>query len=95
MPRPRIPRRLARSLREEIYNPAGIPLSELKQVMLHPDELEVLRLADLEGHSQAEGAASMGISRSTFQRLLQRAHRQVALALSERRALRILANQEE
>jgi predicted DNA-binding protein (UPF0251 family) len=67
----------------------------LKQVMLQPDELEALRLADLEGHSQAESAASMGISRSTFQRILQRAHRQVALALSERRALRILASQEE
>ena len=95
MPRPRIHRRLRGSLREEIYKPAGIPLADLQQVMLQPDELEALRLADLEGQSQAEGAASMGISRSTFQRILQRAHRQVALALSERRALRILASLEE
>ena len=95
MPRPRKLRRLAGSLQEEIYKPAGVALSELQQVILLPEELEALRLADLEGHSQADAAARMGISRSTFQRILQRARRQVALALVERCALRVLASEKE
>jgi len=85
--RPRKRRILSRSPRPAIYKPAGIPLDRLRQVLLLPDELEALRLADLEDFSQAEAACRMGISRSTFQRILSRAHRQVALALVEGQAL--------
>jgi len=87
MPRPRKRRRLSRSPRLAIYKPAGIPLDQLRQVRLLPEELEALRLADLENLTQLEAAARMGISRSTFQRILERAHRQVALALVEGQAL--------
>ena len=59
----------------------------LRQVSLLPEELEALRLADLEGLPQLEAARQMSISRSTFQRTLERAHRQVALALVEGQAL--------
>ena len=90
MPRPRKRRRLARSPKREIYKPASIPLESLQQVILLPEELEALRLADLDGLSQQEAAAQMGISRSTFQRILQRAHRQVALALVEGQALQLV-----
>jgi predicted DNA-binding protein (UPF0251 family) len=72
-----------------IYKPAGIPLSDLRQVLLLPEELEALHLADLEGLSQVEAAARMGVSRSTFQRILARGHRQVALALVEGCALKV------
>jgi len=89
MPRPRKRRRLARAPRREIYKPASVPLERLKQVILLPEELEALRLADLDGLSQQEAAAQMGVSRSTFQRILQRARRQVALALVEGQALRL------
>jgi predicted DNA-binding protein (UPF0251 family) len=54
-----------------------------------PEELEALRLADLEGLTQAQAAERMGISRSTFQRILDRAHRQVALTLVQGHALYI------
>jgi predicted DNA-binding protein (UPF0251 family) len=56
---------------------------------LLPEELEALRLADAKGLSQAEAAESMGISRSSLQRTLARARRQVALALVEGQALQI------
>ena len=91
MARPCKRRRLSGITRDEVYKPAGVALSELQQVALQPDELEALRLADLEGHTQADAADMMGISRSTFQRILQRARRQVVLALVERQALRLLA----
>jgi RNA polymerase sigma factor (sigma-70 family) len=80
---------LARAPRREIYKPASVPLERLQQVILLPEELEALRLADLDGLSQQEAAAQMGVSRSTFQRILQRARRQVALALVEGQALRL------
>ena len=66
-----------------------MPLEGLRQVLLLPDELEALRLAHLERLSQSEAAGRMGVSRSTFQRILERAHRQVSLALVEGQALRL------
>ena len=72
MPRPRKRRRLARRAAPGtlIYKPAGVPLEGLKRVQLLPEELEALRLADLEDLEQAQAAEQMGISRSTFQRIL-------------------------
>jgi predicted DNA-binding protein (UPF0251 family) len=87
MVRPRKRRHLSREPRPAVYKPSGVPLSNLRQVLLRADELEALRLADLEGLSQAEAAQLMGISRSTFQRTLEHAHRQAALALVEGQAL--------
>jgi predicted DNA-binding protein (UPF0251 family) len=90
VPRPRKRRFLGRQPRPVIYKPAGIPLDDLNQVRLLQEELEALRLADLEALTQHEAAEQMGISRSTFQRILSRAHRQVALALCEGHALQIV-----
>ena len=89
MVRPRKRRTISRPPRPAIYKPAGVPLEGLRQVLLLPDELEALHLAHLEGLSQNEAAGRMGISRSTFQRILERAHRQVSLALVEGQALRL------
>jgi predicted DNA-binding protein (UPF0251 family) len=88
-PRPRKRRRLARLPRTATYKPAGVPLDNLSQVLLLAEELEALRLADLEGLTQADSADQMGVSRSTFQRILARARQQVSLALVEGRALQI------
>jgi uncharacterized protein len=89
MVRPRKRRLLHRPPRPAIYKPAGVPLDGLRQILLLPEELEALRLADLENLSQAEAASQMGISRSTFQRILEHAHRQVTLALVEGQALHL------
>jgi predicted DNA-binding protein (UPF0251 family) len=89
VPRPRKRRVLTRAPRAAIYKPAGVALHDLRQVKLLPEELEALRLADLDGLTQAQAAQHMCVSRSTFQRILERAHRHVALALAEGLALRI------
>ena len=89
MPRPRKRRKLGHQPQAAIYKPAGVPLNNLRQIPLEPDELEALRLADLKGLTQEQGAQEMGISRSTFQRILARARRRVAIALVERAALRL------
>lgn len=72
-----------------IYKPVGVPLRDVDHVVLSPEELESLRLADLEGHYQEQAAAQMGVSRSTFQRTVIEARRKVAQALVEGMALQI------
>jgi predicted DNA-binding protein (UPF0251 family) len=89
VPRPRKRRTLMRAPRPAVYKPAGVPLDGLRRVTLLHEELEALRLADLEGLTQEEAAGRMGVSRSTFQRIVTRARRQVALALAEGNALEI------
>jgi predicted DNA-binding protein (UPF0251 family) len=89
VPRPRKRRILRRVPQPAIYKPAGVPLDGLRRVTLLHEELEALRLADLEGLTQAEAAQYMGISRSTFQRIVAQARRHIALALIEGHALQI------
>ena len=71
------------------FKPRAVPLAELVEVTLGMEELEALRLAHLEGLYQQEASASMGVSRATFGRVLDSAHRKVAKALVEGCALRI------
>ncbi len=89
MPRPRKRRRLWHEPQPAIFKPVGIPLRRLTQVTLLHEELEALRLADLEGRYQAESAEQLGVSRSTFQRIVVDARRKVAQALVDGAALHI------
>ena len=56
-------------------------------VRLLYEEYEAIRLKDGVGLEQAEGAAVMGLSRPTFQRILQSARTKLAAALAEGRAI--------
>jgi predicted DNA-binding protein (UPF0251 family) len=71
------------------YKPRGIPLSVLQHVNLTFDELEAIRLADLEGMYQEEAAEKMNISRQTFGRIIESAHKKIADALVNGKALSI------
>ncbi|MFT3848163.1 MAG: DUF134 domain-containing protein [Propionivibrio sp.] len=71
------------------YKPVGIPLRELDEIVLAMDELEAMRLTDLEGLYQADAAERMGISRQTIGNILNNVHRKVADALLNGKALRI------
>jgi len=64
-------------------------LSEAQIIDLTYDELEALRLVDLEGLTQEEAAERMGISRRTFWSDLKNVRRKVALALTRGYAIRI------
>jgi predicted DNA-binding protein (UPF0251 family) len=70
-----------------VFKPAGTPLKELAQVVLERDELEALRLCDLESLSQQDAGERMGISRGTVQRLVSRGRQKIILALLDGRAL--------
>jgi predicted DNA-binding protein (UPF0251 family) len=71
------------------FKPRGIPMTELEEVRLAVDELEAIRLKDLEGLEQEETAAKMGISQPTLHRILLSAHTKTADALVNGKAVRI------
>jgi uncharacterized protein len=58
-------------------------------VLLSLDEYEAIRLADLEGLYQEQAAARMNVSRQTFGRIVEAAHRKVADVLVHGKTLRI------
>lgn len=89
MPRPLCPRRIAHHPPCDYFKPAGIPLYELAEVVLAADELEALRLADVEDLFHTKAAVRMGVSRQTFDRIVRRARMKVAGALVRGHALRI------
>jgi predicted DNA-binding protein (UPF0251 family) len=89
MPRPRHCRRIAHLPQVNFYKPRGIPLSTLQQVTLTVDELEAIRLADLEGLYQEDAAKRMNVSRQTFGRILESAHKKIADTLVNGKALLI------
>jgi len=62
-------------------------MTELETVHLRTDELESLRLCDLEGLSQAEAGERMGVSRGTVQRLVKSGREKVMGALVRNAAL--------
>lgn len=71
------------------FKPRGVSLEELEEIELAHDELEAMRLADLEGLFQEDAAAKMLISRATFGRIIIRAHQKVADAIINGKSIRI------
>lgn len=72
-----------------MFKPAGVPLRELEEVVMTLDEFEAVRLADLDGLYQEQAAEQMKVSRPTFSRVVESAHRKLADALVHGKALRI------
>ena len=71
------------------FKPRGIPLVDLEEIALSLDEIEAMRLADYEGLYQEQAAEKMNISRQTFGRIIESAHKKVAEALVKGKALKI------
>lgn len=79
--RPRIRRRVTVNGELRCYGPRCRVSTEEEVVTLRPDEIEVLRLIDLEGMEQEEAAIFLGVSRRTVWKDLHDARRKVADAL--------------
>ena len=71
------------------FKPAGIPYRLLEEVRLSVEEVEAIRLKDLDGLEQEECAQKMNISRPTFHRVLGAARGKLANALLNGKAMRI------
>jgi len=71
------------------FKPAGVPLRELQEEILSLDEVETIRLSDLEDLNQEEAAQKMGISRITYLRILHSAHNKIAKSLIYGKAIQM------
>jgi uncharacterized protein len=89
MTRPPRPRRIGFVPDITYFKPAGIPLRFMEEVSVSMEEVEALRLKDLESLDQEASAVKMNISRPTFQRVLASARQKIADALLNGKAIRI------
>ncbi len=64
-------------------------MSELDALPLAADELEALRLVDLNGLSQQDAAQELGVSRQTLGNIVSAARHKVATALVKGMALEL------
>ncbi|MBT8396551.1 MAG: DUF134 domain-containing protein [Gemmatimonadetes bacterium] len=87
MPRPRKERKCRHFEGDRVFKPRSIPMPELEVLFLGEDELEALRLCDVEGLHQALAGDRMGVSRGTVQRLLKSGRTKLVRALVENAAL--------
>lgn len=91
MPRPKRCRRVCVDPNYKVFKPQGVPMTRLSSIQIEMDELEALRLSDVEDLPQADAAKRMDVSQPTFNRILSGARTKVARALTEGVALKIVS----
>jgi predicted DNA-binding protein (UPF0251 family) len=89
MPRKKCFRHIDFNPKSTYYKPRGIPMNFLEEVNLEMDEFEAIRLKHHEGLYQDQAAKKMEVSRQTFGRILDSAHKKIADALINGKAIRI------
>ena len=89
MPRPKCHRHICGMPDRNYFKPRGIPAVDMEEIILTLDEFEAIRLADYEQLYQEEAAARMNISRQTFGRIIEAAHKKIADVLLNGKALKI------
>ncbi|MFA5026024.1 MAG: DUF134 domain-containing protein [Candidatus Shapirobacteria bacterium] len=72
------------------FKPRGVPLSTLEEIELFPDELEALKLHDVDRLDQIESAKKMKISQPTFGRILDKTYKKIAIAIIKGKAIKII-----
>ena len=90
MVRPRNPRCLRFNLEVLYFKPRGVPMSVLEEEELFHDELEALKLHDVDGLDQIEAAKRMKVSQPTFGRILNKAYKKIATAIIKGKAIKII-----
>ncbi len=89
MARPKKHRRINCNPSCYYFKPKGIPMSELEEVILEGDELEAIRLGDLQNMSQEDAAVKMNISRQTFGRIVNKARAKIADSIINGKAIKL------
>lgn len=89
MVRPTKCRRVEHFPENTYFTPVGKRRCEVEEVVLKVEELEAMRLKDVEGLNQEECAERMRVSRQTFQNIIDDARKKVAVALTTGKAINI------
>ena len=71
------------------FKPAGVPMRSLEEVVLKYEEVEALRLKDVDGLDQTVAAKKMKISQPTFFRVISNARKKVADAIIKGKAIKV------
>ncbi|MFA7141708.1 MAG: DUF134 domain-containing protein [Candidatus Paceibacterota bacterium] len=87
--RPKMLRRIRFNPHIRYFKPRGIPLKSLLEVELTVEEVEALRLKNIENLKQVECALKMNTSQSTFQRILSSAYKKISEAIIKGKAIKI------
>ncbi|NCC70873.1 DUF134 domain-containing protein [bacterium] len=90
MPRPRLKRKIEFNPEIKYFKPQGVPMRYLKVIELSHEEVEALRLKNIEDINQEECAEKMNTSQSTFQRILSSAYKKISEALINGNAIKII-----
>lgn len=90
MVRPRNPRCLRFNPEVLYFKPRGVPMSVLEEEELFHDELEALKLHDVDGLDQITAAKMMEVSQPTFGRILDKAYKKIATAIVKGKAIKIV-----
>ena len=89
MTRPKLPRLCKCKPCSCCFKPQGVKTSSVDEIGLRGDELEALKLYDVDELDQKDAASKMEISQPTFGRILKSAHQKVAEAIVKGRVIRI------
>jgi predicted DNA-binding protein (UPF0251 family) len=87
--RPKCLRRVERAPEVTHFKPKGVPITELEIVVLSLEELESVRLVDLEDLEHEPAAKRMGISRRAFWDDLRSGRKKIIDALVNGKAIEI------
>ncbi|HPA25421.1 MAG TPA: DUF134 domain-containing protein [bacterium] len=90
MSRPKLNRRIKFNPNITYFKPQGIPIMMLEEVELTHEEVEALRLKNIEELEQIECAKKMNTSQSTLQRILTSAYKKISQAIIEGKAIKII-----
>lgn len=90
MPRPRLNRRIIFNPNITYFKPQGVPMRFLEIIELTVEEVEALRLKNVQGLDQQAAAKMMNTSQSTFQRILSSAYKKISDALINGKAIKII-----
>ncbi|MCG3865537.1 MULTISPECIES: DUF134 domain-containing protein [unclassified Photobacterium] len=89
MARPKIERQIGCRPAYSCFKPNGVPMKKLASLRLDSDELEALRLVDMQGLQQVEAAKQLGVSRQTLGNIVASGRKKVAQALVQGLALEL------
>lgn len=89
MPRPLKLRQISAAPVATFFKPAGVPIGALEMVTLALEEVESIRLKDIEDLHQEDCAQRMGVSRATFHQVLKSARSKLADAILNGKAIQV------
>ncbi len=74
------------------FKPRGVKLSHLDEVVLSTNEVEALKLHELDRLNHVEAAMKMGLSQPTFTRILNESYKKLASAVLLGKHLKLSKN---